>query len=316
MQSTPKSPSLEAHQNALKIIYSWTTPEQFDTASELLKEKRFEILKPTQIATLLWVAENQRKLYASKSTPITVAEVSTPEPSRVQAIAEEYKEIDEEQFGAEEVILSVPKDEEVILSVPQAEEVILSTPVSPQEEIITTSNTNHTPIAEESFTPASDGQEPVKRKRRTASMSPEEYAKQVGMMNTHKQLQWVQSVTVSRRVNLPIEWVQYSNNEFNVSVTASSKEDAVNELNTLLESFLADQWLVRKSIADKTIADLKTQIKAEQEKKVTPPAPVQPTWDPELLKRHEKLRDMMNFIYKNSTNKEEFIALKDAFTKL
>lgn len=296
MQSTPKSPSLEAHQNALKIIYSWTTPEQFDTAQALLKEKRFEVLKPTQIATLLWVAENQRKIYASKSTPITVDEVSDQQLSRAEEIAEEYKEIDEEQFGAEEVILS--------------------TPVSPQEDAILTSNTNHTPVAEESFTPASDGQEPVKRKKRTASMSPEEYAKQVGMMNTHKQLQWVQSVTVSRRVNLPIEWVQYSNNEFNVSVTASSKEDAVNELNTLLESFLADQWLVRKSIADKTIADLKAQLKAEQEKKVVPPAPVQPAWDPELLKRHEKLRDMMNFIYKNSTNKEEFIALKDAFTKL
>lgn len=292
MQATTKSPSLEAHQNALKIIYSWTTQEQFDTAPALLKEKRFEILKPTQIATLLWVAENQRKLYASKSTPITVEEVSTP--SRIEAIADEYKEIDAEQFGAEEVILSTPS---------------LASAVTEVESVFPETNLPTNNITEDEFTPASTVEDTPKRTRRTKA----EMAQPVSPPPT----QWVQSVTVSRRVNLPIEWVQYSNNEFNVSVTASNREDAVNELHELTTSFLADQWLVRKSVADKTIHDLRVQLKTEQEAKIARTvAPVQPAWDPELAKRHEKLRDMMNFIYKNSTNKEEFVALKDAFTKL
>lgn len=304
MQATPKSPSLEAHQNALKIIYSWTTNEQFDLATTLLKEHRFEVLKPTQIATLLWVAENQRKLYASKTTPITVEEVSTPapEPSRVEAIAKEYKEVDAEQFGAEEVVLSTPTGE-VILSASLESAVTEAESVMPETNIPTNNITDWS-----DFTPASETADTPKRSRKTkAEMA----------QATPTPTQWVQSVTVSRRVNLPIEWVQYSNNEFNVSVTASNREDAVSELNELTTLFLADQWLVRKSIADKTISDLRVQLKAEQEKKVTPPpVPVQPAWDPDLMKRHEKLRDMMNFIYKNSTNKEEFVALKNQFTSL
>ena len=286
MQATPKSPSLEAHQNALKIIYSWTTPEQFDLAPTLLKEHRFEVLKPTQIATLLWVVENQRKLYASKSTPITIAEVSQPSPA--QAMAEEYKEVDEEQFGPTEVSIAT--------AVTEVESVM-------PESSLPTNNL----IDWSDFAPASETTDTPKRSRRTRAE----------MNQVTPATQWVQSVTVSRRVNLPIEWVQYSNNEFNVSVTASNREDAVSELNELSNHFLADQWLVRKSIADKTIADLRAQLKAEQEKKVMPPpAPVQPAWDPDLMKRHEKLRDMMNFIYKNSTNKEEFVALKNQFTSL
>ncbi len=139
MQATPKSPALEAHQNALKIIYSWTTPDQFDTAPALLKEKRFEVLKPTQIATLLGVTENQRKLYASKSTPITVAEVS--QPTRAEAIADEYKEIDAEQFGAEEVILSTPTGE-VTLSASLASAVTEVESVFPETNLPTNNLTD------------------------------------------------------------------------------------------------------------------------------------------------------------------------------
>lgn len=282
-----RSPELAAHQEALKTIYTFTTPEQFDSVPALLKEKRFEILRPTQVATLLWVADNQRKLYASRPS----------NPTRVAEIREEYKEIDEENFWPEEVTIA---------------------PIAPGvawQMLVAESNIpGLTPQVEEKWTepdPALQVEpEPKTRKRRIKE--------EMAYINPDPTpTQWVQSVTVSRRVNLPIEWVQYSNNEFNVSVTASNREDAVNELNILLESFLADQWLVRKSIADKTIADLRAQLKAEQEKKVTPPAPIQyAQWDPELLKKHEKLRDMMNFIYKNSTNKEEFLKFKETFTSL
>ena len=287
MQATTKSPSLEAHQSALKIIYSWTTPEQFDLAPTLLKEHRFEVLKPTQIATLLWVVENQRKLYANK--PITTEEFTTPvtEQDKINAIADEYKEVDKEQFGAEEVVISAPKAEEITLSVAYTEEPLeIPTIVTPE------------------FTPASETVDTPKRSRKAKT-------------DTTQTSSWhycppnIQSVTVSRRVNLPIEWVQYSNNEFNVSVTASSRDDAVSELNELTTLFLADQWLVRKHMHDKVVADLRAQLKAEQEAKIA--KTVQPAWDPDLLKRHEKLRDMMNFIYKNSTNKEEFVALKNQF---
>ena len=303
MQATPKSPGLEAHQNALKVIYSWTTDSQFDTAPTLLKEKRFEILKPTQIATLLWVVENQRKLYASKSTPITVEEVSSIESapklswevsSPAKAMAEEYKEVDEEQFGAEEVSLASAVTEV---------ESVMPESVLPTNNIL--GDDSRPPDMEGNFTPASETVDTPKRSRKA----------KVGWLDPMPvPTQWVQSVTVSRRVNLPIEWVQYSNNEFNVSVTASNREDAVNELNELTTSFLADQWLVRKSIADKTIADLRAQLKAEQEAKIA--KTVAPAWDPELVKKHEKLREMMNYIYKNSTNKAEFVALKESFTSL
>lgn len=295
MQTTTKSPTLEAHQNALKIIYSFTTPEQFDSVPELLKEKRFEILRPTQIATLLWVADNQRKLYASNK-PDTNKILEW----RAKEIAEEYKEVDKEAFGAKEVSLpSVPYTEESP-EIPTSN--TIPTPIA-TEEFIPTSNIVPTPVETKEFTPASEELETKTRKTR----------KVWWLTPMPVPTQWVQSVTVSRRVNLPIEWVQYSNNEFNVSVTASNRDDAVNELNELTTSFLADQWLVRKSVHDKAIADLRAQLKAEQEKKVTTPAPAV---DTELAKKHEKLRDMMNFIYKNSTNKEEFVALKNQFTSL
>ncbi len=152
MQATPKSPALEAHQNALKIIYSWTTPDQFDTAPALLKEKRFEVLKPTQIATLLGVIENQRKLYASKSTPITIEEVSTP--TRVEAIAEEYQEIDEENFGPTEVTLA-----SAVVSV----ESVMPETVLPTNNIL--GDDSRPPDKDGDFAPVSD--EPKTRKTRT-----------------------------------------------------------------------------------------------------------------------------------------------------
>lgn len=267
MNNIPKSPSLEAHQEALKLIYTFTKPEEFDSVKSILEtDPRFQVLKPTQIATLLWVAENQRRLNVKSSNPpITVEDFTNPTTNpRVQEIQEEYREVDVEQFGAEEVTLPTP--------VQPAEEVTLPTPVPPAEEQTT------------------------KRTRRTKA-------------EMEEQPKATNSYTLSRRVNLPIEWVQYSNNEFTVSVTSSSKEEATQELNDLLDNFLTSQWLIRKSVAENTI----NELRAELAKKATTPTPAV---DTELQEKHQRLRDMMNFIYNNSTNKEEFIQLKNTFTSL
>lgn len=262
-----RSPWFEAHQEALKLIYTFTTTEQFDSTKSILEtDPRFQILKPTQIATLLWVAENQRRLNIKSSNPPITIEDFSP---RVKEIQEEYREVDIEQFGVEEVTLPTP--------VPPVEEVITPTP-----------------------TPVPPAEEPTKRTRRTKA-------------ETEEQPKTNNSYTLSRRVNLPIEWVQYSNNEFTVSVTSSSKEEATQELNALLDGFPTSQWLIRKSIAENTINELRAQLLAEQAKKAT--TPIQAV-DTELQEKHQRLRDMMNFIYNNSSNKEEFIQLKNTFTNL
>jgi len=90
------SPSLAQHQKALKTIYEMTTAEQFDSVEAMLKWPEYDLLKPTQIETLMKCVEHQRAIHLKNPTPT---------PTKVEAIKEEYKAIDEEQFGATEVEL-------------------------------------------------------------------------------------------------------------------------------------------------------------------------------------------------------------------
>lgn len=201
--------------------------------------------------------------------------IQEPSPTRIEQLTEEYKEIDKENFWPTEVKITstgLPNEyKEITISqpIPLAEAVTEVISVIPEK----------------------------KKQKRVSTTELLEEAKQAPTPV-------IKEVTVSRRINLPIEWVQYSNNEFNITVTATNKDDAVNELNKLMESFLADQWLVRKSVHDKMVADLKA-------KQVTPA----PQPDNKVTKQYERLKALMNYVYQNSSNKEEMTKLREEFTQ-
>jgi hypothetical protein len=76
------------------------------------------------------------------------------------------------------------------------------------------------------------------------------------------------SITLKRRINLPIEGVQYSNNEFGCEVTASTKEEAQSLLEELMTEFMSDSGLVRKSTMNEMIAIEKNKAQPVQTKEV------------------------------------------------
>lgn len=164
----------------------------------------------------------------TNTTTVTPVENPNPSPARVEAIAEEYKEVDAENFPPIDIQVSgtdVDPIDMIPASKPEVEkDPVIDTEKDPSTDtVVVTSN------------------EEVKPKR-TRKTKEEVQPEQVQTVNKN----W-STITLKRRINLPIDGVQYSNNEYGCEVTAPSKEEAQNLLEEIMADFIQSSGLVRSS---------------------------------------------------------------------
>ena len=317
---TPAATPLNHYQACVKEIYTLKTNEEFD---EFIENYLPEYpLNATQMRTIMEVViTGQRRLMNSRNgTPVTATTtpVENPNPSkekdssfsegiidswrnRVEAIAEEYKEVDAENFPPIDIQVS-GTDIDPLDMIP-ASKPTLAESVTEIETVFPESNKPTNNIMNEE----------VKQKR-TRKTKEEVQLEQVQTVNKN----W-STITLKRRINLPIEWVEYSNNEYGCEVTASTKEEAQDLLEEIMADFIQSSGLVRSS-------SIEAQKKASYDQgfqagiKSVPPAPpvVQNVRSPEddlEIRRYIRLQKFIKALSENSSIRPSMDAIAAEFTK-
>lgn len=302
---TPAATPLNHYQACVKEIYTLKTNEEFD---EFIENYLPEYpLNATQMRTIMEVViTGQRRLMNSRNgTPVTATTtpVENPNPSkeRTEAIAEEYKEVDAENFPPIDIQVS-GSDIDPLDMIP-ASKPTLAESVTEIETVFPESNKPTNNIMNEE----------VKQKR-TRKTKEEVQLEQVQTVNKN----W-STITLKRRINLPIDGVQYSNNEYGCEVTASTKEEAQNLLEEIMADFIQSSGLVRSS-------SIEAQKKASYEQgfqagiKSVPPAPpvVQNVRSPEddlEIRRYIRLQKFIKALSENSSIRPSMDAIAAEFTK-
>jgi len=263
---------LERHQDCIKAIYACKTAEDFDAIPTWIDQY---VLPDKNLETMQTVIDNQRRLL--KVAPST----------RAEQIAEDYKEIDAENFhtpvsttptpeGTSQEGIGAPSIEEIAES-----GITIEVSGGTTAPVTVTPTTNATAPAPESVDPLDaiplaeavtevvsvmpETNKPTNNI--TADEAPEEKPKR-SRKAKEESVQTALSITLKRRINLPIEGVQYSNNEFGCEVTASTKEEAQSLLEELMTEFMSDSGLVRKSTMNEMIAIEKNKAQPVQTKEV------------------------------------------------
>ena len=126
------------------------------------------------------------------------------------------------------------------------------------------------------------------------------------------------SITLHRTIKLPIEWVQFSNNEFGVSVTAGTAEEATEQLTTLLDKFMNESGLTLTSKV-KTLEEIafkNWQASAKQTPVQVPVEKIVYKRSPEdelELKRYARVQEFMTLLSKDTTILPVMKAIKAQF---
>lgn len=183
MQPTynPESKSvLERHQDCIKAIYACKTQEDFDAIPTWIDQYA---LPDKNLETMNTVIVNQARLHNVTVKPLPV------EDPNVARISAEYAEVDKENFTESDLAESGITIE---VSGGTTEPVQVEATTDPLDSIPAPA-----PVPEAS-------EEKPKRTRKTKENDQSAVIPQT----------FGNSVTLKRRINLPIEGVQYSNNEF------------------------------------------------------------------------------------------------------
>lgn len=271
---------LERHQDCIKAIYACKTVEDFDAIPTWIDQY---ILPDKNLETMQTVIDNQRRLL--KVAPAT----------RAEQIAEEYKEVDAENFTP---VSTTPTPEEI------AESGITIEVVGGTDAPVTVKATTPAPEAVDPLAEAVSVMPETNKP--TNNITADEATKEKPKRSRKAKEESVQtalSITLKRRINLPIEGVQYSNNEFGCEVTASTKEEAQSLLEELMTEFMLDSGLVRKSTMNEMIAIEKN--KAQQRS---------PEDDLEL-RRYARVQLFMQALAKDPTILPAMLRIKAEFEK-
>lgn len=298
---TPYNPEnktvLERHQDCIKAIYACKTAEDFDAIPTWIDQY---VLPDKNLETMQTVIANQRRLLKTDTA------TTTPAPNtRAEQIAEEYKEVDAENFT--DPIPTTPTPEEVAESgitievsggtdAPVTVQVTDRTVGSGESTIKTTTpapapaeSTDPLDAIPEQKEPEIDDTPKAKRTRK-----PKE--------ETVQSVNNSMSITLKRRINLPIEGVQYSNNEFGCEVTASTKEEAQSLLEELMTEFMLDSGLVRKSTMNEMIAIEKNKAQTKEVIKEVEKVVYKRSPEDDLeLRRYARVQLFMQALAKDAT---------------
>lgn len=232
---------LQRHQDCIKAIYECRTAADFDAIPTWIDQYELPAKNRETMDTII---ANQRRLLKA-DTPITDTIVTTNTTTKAEQLAEAYKDIDAENFKIEVAGWTTEPVSVVVTTVPESTPIADPLDAIPQAEpapiVIETSGPRVLDSSNLSTTQASVVAEDIagspekpKRSRRVK----EEGVQSVNNSN---------NIVLKRRINLPIDGVQYSNNEFGCEVSASTKEEAQALLEEIMNEFMADSGLVRKS---------------------------------------------------------------------
>lgn len=310
---TPYNPEnrtvLERHQDCIKAIYACKTAEDFDAIPTWIVQYN---LPDRNMETMKTVIDNQRRLLKI-DTAITTPVPSVP-TTRAEQIAEEYKNIDAENFK-----IPIPTPEEV------AQSWITIEVSGGTDAPVTVQATDLSPAPAESTDPLDaipEQKEPeieawigawiiddtpkAKRTRKPKESDQSDVIPQT-IRNT---------ITLKRRINLPIEGVQYSNNEFGCEVTASTKEEAQSILEELMTEFMADSGLVRRSTMNEMIAIEKNKAQTKEVIKEVEKVVYKRSPEDDLeLRRYARVQLFMQTLAKDSTILPAMQRIKAEFEK-
>ena len=267
---------LERHQDCIKAIYACKTAEDFDAIPTWIDQY---VLPDKNLETMQTVIANQRRLLKTDTT------TTTPAPTtRAEQIAEDYKDVDAENFkdpipttltpeGTSQEGIGAPSLEEI------AESGITIEVSGGTDAPVTVQVTTPAPAPVESTDPLDaipqakvdtdtlESEEQKNHREELAELQKPKRtrkAKEEGVQSVNNSM----SITLKRRINLPITGVEYSNNEFGCEVTASTKEEAQSLLEELMTEFMSDSGLVRKSTMNEMIAIEKNKAQPVQTKEV------------------------------------------------
>lgn len=275
---------LQRHQDCIKAIYECRTAADFDAIPTWIDQYELPAKNRETMDTII---ANQRRLLKA-DTPITDTIVTTNTTTKTEQLAEAYKDIDAENFKIEVAGWTTEPVNVVVTTVPEPS-VVDPLDAIPQAE----SN----PIVIETNTPVVEEEKP-KRTRKTKDESIQ------SVNNSH-------NIVLKRRINLPIDGVQYSNNEFGCEVSASTKEEAQALLEEIMNEFMSDSGLVRKSTLaeylkiefNKWVASVPVQqVQTTQVEKVVEKIVYQRTPEDDLeLRRYARVQLFMQALAKDPT---------------
>lgn len=289
---------LQRHQDCIKAIYECRTAADFDAIPTWIDQYELPAKNRETMDTII---ANQRRLLKA-DTPITDTIVTTNTTTKTEQLAEAYKDIDAENFKIEVAGWTTEPVNVVVTTVPEPS-VVDPLDAIPQAE----SN----PIVIETNTPVVEEEKP-KRTRKTKDESIQ------SVNNSH-------NIVLKRRINLPIDGVQYSNNEFGCEVSASTKEEAQALLEEIMNEFMSDSGLVRKSTLaeylkiefNKWVASVPVQqVQTTQVEKVVEKIVYQRTPEDDLeLRRYARVQLFMQALAKDPTILPSMQRIKVEFEK-
>lgn len=305
------SPSLEKHSYYLEIIVEATTLAELSairteyTLDPVLTEGQKGVLKSRyeiremQLKALytaqpgVWAPAftNQERVAVTHAQDDAVAFWTAPV---TPAIADEV-------FAPVEIITVNSTANDIPLTVP-SQIVKTSSDTTPAPVIPVTKKIE--PVAWPVWLPEPSEEAVPKKRTKTASKDREDGT---GCTWT----KWTMSVTLSREVKLPIDGVQFSNNLFGITLTASTYEEAKTLIDEAFADFTESTKLISKAHVDKAYAQW-----LEDGKKVVP-VPVPPMLKPAskvaYTTNEERAREMIKQMANSSPAALEFAK---AFTVL
>jgi len=303
---------LERHQDCIKAICACKTAEDFDTIPTWIDQY---ILPDKNLETMQTVIENQRRLLKVEASPAT----------RAEQIAEEYKDVDAENFKT-----PVPTPEEV------AESGITIEVSGGTDAPVTVQVTDRTIGSGESTVKATAPAPAPAESTDPLDAIPEQKESEIEAWigvwiiddtpkakrtrkpkeETVQSVNNSMSITLKRRINLPIEGVQYSNNEFGCEVTASTKEEAQSLLEELMTEFMSDSGLVRKSTMNEMIAIEKNKAQTKEVIKEVEKVVYKRSSEDDLeLRRYARVQLFMQALAKDATILPAMQRVKAEFEK-
>lgn len=316
---------LERHQDCIKAIYACKTAADFDAIPTWIDQY---ILPDKNLETMQTVIDNQRRLLKVEASPAT----------RAEQIAEEYKDVDAENFktpvptpeGTSQEGIWAPSIEEI------AESGITIEVSGGTDAPVTVQVTDRTIGSGESTvkatTPAPAPAESTDPLDAIPEQKEPEIEAWIGVWiiddtpkakrtrkpkeETVQSVNNSMSITLKRRINLPIEGVQYSNNEFGCEVTASTKEEAQSLLEELMTEFMSDSGLVRKSTMNEMIAIEKNKAQTKEVIKEVEKVVYKRSSEDDLeLRRYARVQLFMQALAKDATILPAMQRVKAEFEK-
>ncbi len=311
---------LTRHQDCIKAIYECKTAADFDAIPTWIDQYELPVKNRETMDTVI---TNQRRLL-KVDTPTTDTIVTTNTTTKTEQLAEVYKDIDAENFKIEVAGWTTEPVNVVVTTAPQhswGDTVPESTPIDdpidaiPQAEPAPTSIESAPPLSWGDLVIETSG--PVEEEKPKRSRKPKEESVQ-SVNNSH-------NIVLKRRINLPIDWVQYSNNEFGCEVSASTKEEAQALLEEIMNEFMSDSGLVRKSTLaeylkvefNKGVASVTAQpVQTKEVEKVVEKIVYQRTIEDDLeLRRYARVQLFMQALAKDATILPAMQRIKVEFEK-